>query len=140
MTSREYHYHQQRKCNGCKKRFPKVQLQKCENDEEIEHLCDNCNDGTWYCMACGRFCAGITSFDFGIHKGFCDNCADQIQDDENNYFNEGDCYDGGEYSGDDSPELTDDDAFAWECCGCMVSQTNPGPCNICGNPTDPMYF
>lgn len=33
----------------------------------------------------------------------------------------------------------DEEPFAYGCCGCMASQINPGSCNICGNPTDPMY-
>jgi hypothetical protein len=41
---------------------------------------------------------------------------------------------------DEHEDYGDDEVFGYECCGCRRSQGNAGPCNICGNPTDPMYF
>jgi hypothetical protein len=48
-------------------------------DREQIHLCPDClkADGS-FCLGCGEFCAGMTSFDF-IHPGFCDSCWDEIQ-------------------------------------------------------------
>lgn len=68
------------KCEECNNDFP--QLNRCENNDEEEWLCDDClNKSIWYCHSCGQFCAGITSFEFGPYNGFCDNCADQLRDD-----------------------------------------------------------
>jgi hypothetical protein len=62
------------KCGECGLSFPKNQVLKCINGEETEWLCDNCNDGTWYCKCCGQFSAGISSFEI---SGLCDNCRDE---------------------------------------------------------------
>jgi len=87
-------------CDECGMFFDKKVMHKCyspsenvdEPDEEV-YLCPECNDGTWYCMGCGQFCAGISSFDFGEHAGYCDNCWDEIKSnerDEEDDYNSGD--------------------------------------------------
>jgi len=32
-----------------------------------------------FCAGCGTFCAGIESFEFSEVYGYCDNCADEIK-------------------------------------------------------------
>jgi hypothetical protein len=77
---------------------------KCTyTDGEQIHLCPDClkADGS-FCLGCGEFCAGMTSFDF-IHPGFCDNCWDEIESDD---------WDADEYDADDIdawPQDDDDD-------------------------------
>jgi len=71
-------------CDNCKKDFDQEVMLKCylpddeSNEDIIEYLCPKCNNGNSYCMACGRFCAGMESFTFGRHPGYCDDCADEI--------------------------------------------------------------
>lgn len=78
-------------CEECKKDLET--LNRCVNDEEEEWLCDHClNKSIWYCHACGLFCAGITSFEFGPYPGLCDNCADQIKDSVHEEEDEDDFY------------------------------------------------
>jgi len=45
-------------------------------------LCPDClkADGS-FCLCCGYFCSGIESFDF-VHPGYCDNCIEEMEDDD----------------------------------------------------------
>jgi hypothetical protein len=87
---------QQWECAECKRQLREDLLVKCTrtdsdfpDGEEVEYLCCEClNKSKWYCHHCGVFCAGITSYEFGPYAGFCDNCAEQIEDDydEEDYY------------------------------------------------------
>lgn len=74
------------KCGECGLSYPSKDMLRCVNDDDVEFLCNSCNDGTFYCQCCGRFSAGISSFEV---SGICDNCRDQIEadnfDDEDPY-------------------------------------------------------
>ena len=65
---------------------------ECELDRFTESLCPDCANEQGFCRSCGTFCAGIERFDFGPHEGFCDNCADQIDNDMSDEFNDDDEY------------------------------------------------
>ena len=93
--------YQERTCDECGKSFDAKVMHKCYSPDEdspdgetVVYLCPDCNNGIWYCMGCGVFCAGITSFEFGPLKGYCDNCQDEIEsnmrdeDEESDYFDE----------------------------------------------------
>jgi hypothetical protein len=82
-------------CAECKNSFKKELLIACTipSDDSVEYLCEACLDkSTWYCHHCGTFCAGIESYTFGPYAGFCDNCADQIEDSCRDYDQENEEY------------------------------------------------
>lgn len=74
---------------GCKEAASvKCYLPDTDFDEppDYTYCCKHAKD-EGFCMGCGQFCAGITSFDF-IHPGWCDNCYDEISgndDDEESW-------------------------------------------------------
>lgn len=53
-------------------------------DPPDEVLCPD-HAKLWYCLGCGNFCAGQNSFDF-VHPGYCDNCAHEIQEGEDDEY------------------------------------------------------
>ena len=65
----------------------------CTIDGEIEEmLCPDCIEGSGYCMGCGQFWAGVTSFDFSDIPGYCEHCVDQIKSTCGEYENDDDEY------------------------------------------------
>lgn len=50
-----------------------------------EHLCPLCAHEAGYCPGCGRFWAGVESFDF---SGLCDDCRAEAADDEGDWESE----------------------------------------------------
>ncbi|KXK53808.1 MAG: hypothetical protein UZ05_CHB002001011 [Chlorobi bacterium OLB5] len=57
-------------------------------DGETTKLCPDCIIDSGFCLGCGEYCSGISSFDFSDIPGYCDNCRDEIKsnfdEDENN--------------------------------------------------------
>jgi len=53
--------------------------------------CVDCAPKQGFCWACGQFWGGVESFDFG--PGYCENCASEIEEEEEYYeeYEEG-CY------------------------------------------------
>ena len=48
-------------------------------DQPSEYLCLEHARQAGYCAGCGRFSAGIESFDFGRYPGYCDNCQGELE-------------------------------------------------------------
>jgi hypothetical protein len=46
-----------------------------------EWYCPQHAEENGYCRSCGTFCGGMESFEF-IHPGYCDNCHDQLHEDD----------------------------------------------------------
>jgi len=66
-------------CDECKK--DSDGLMKCDNMGEIEYLCPDCMKDSDYCLMCGYFSSGTEGFDI-VHPGYCDNCIEQMEDDD----------------------------------------------------------
>jgi hypothetical protein len=58
-----------------------------------QYVCYAHRSDEGYCSSCGEFCAGLESFDFGRHAGYCDNCADQLEDFDDEYMADDDYMD-----------------------------------------------
>lgn len=52
--------------------------------EDVSIYCSEHARKNGFCMGCGTFCAGLESFDFGRHPGFCDTCQDEIDANDRN--------------------------------------------------------
>ena len=90
---------QLKKCDTCGKESECITTCEFPSDGSTIDLCPQClkDDGS-FCLSCGQFCSGMSSFDF-IHPGYCDSCWDEIEEmDEEDY----------DYS------LTDDDGGDWD--------------------------
>lgn len=87
-----------KKCDNCGKESECITTCEYPSDGSTTDLCPQClkDDGS-FCLSCGQFCAGMTSFDFH-HPGYCDNCWDEIKEMD--------------YWGDD--ESTEDDSIDWD--------------------------
>lgn len=70
-------------CDDCGKRTDG--LMTCYLDDEKTKLCPDCIENSGYCLGCGQFWAGVTSFDFSPMKGYCEYCVDQIKSDFGEY-------------------------------------------------------
>jgi hypothetical protein len=68
-----------KKCDECGKEKECVITCTYPSDDSTTDLCPDClkKDGS-FCLSCGQFCAGMTSFDFN-HPGYCDTCWDEIE-------------------------------------------------------------
>jgi hypothetical protein len=64
---------------GCDDRDP-IACWHDDPDHPENYYCPEHAMLSGYCGACGHFSAGIDSFDFGRHRGFCDSCEDEIDD------------------------------------------------------------
>ena|ERR1043165_3175857 len=71
-----------KKCDNCGKLSECITTCEFPSDGSTTDLCPQClkDDGS-FCLSCGQFCAGMTNFDF-IHPGYCDNCWDEIEQDD----------------------------------------------------------
>jgi len=52
------------------------------SEEDTEHFYQYCYDHavkSGFCLGCGGFFAGVESFDFSSHRGWCDDCHDEIE-------------------------------------------------------------
>lgn len=75
------------------------------NDENVEiyYYCSEHAKIEGFCPSCGYFWAGIESFDFNLNgMGVCDNCADEIRAetddyDYDDYYGDYDDYDEEDY-------------------------------------------
>jgi hypothetical protein len=96
MTKREIKYHKKKKlikdglslmwdvvrgtrtkCTKCKGTSSTVI--DCVIDGKVEEkLCCDCIENSGYCMGCGQFWGGISSFDFSSIPGYCPHCVDEI--------------------------------------------------------------
>lgn len=95
-----------KKCDECGKESEYITECTYPINDDITNLCPEClkEDGS-FCLSCGAFCAGMTSFDFH-HPGYCDTCWDEIEesnrwDEEEEEWNEHDEYYGAIYPDDD---------------------------------------
>lgn len=53
-----------------------------DEEEPIQWVCFEHVVDAGFCNSCHEFCAGIESFDFGTHAGYCDNCGYEIEEEE----------------------------------------------------------
>lgn len=69
-----------KKCDECGKESEAVMTCEYPSDGSAIDLCPAClkKDGS-FCLSCGAFCSGLTSFDFH-HPGYCDTCWDEIRE------------------------------------------------------------
>lgn len=88
-----------KKCDECGKYSEWVTTCEIPSDGSTTYLCPQClkDDGS-FCLSCGAFCSGMTSFDF-VHPGYCDSCWDEIEADNRDYEEEG--YDPNEFDYDE---------------------------------------
>jgi hypothetical protein len=56
---------------------------------ETFYYCPDHAGQNGFCYLCGDFWGGIESFEF-IHPDICDNCWDQIRDDDSEYYRDDD--------------------------------------------------
>lgn len=71
------------RCEGCGtiKGLVRCSIYDYERDKEIYfNLCVECAPKHGFCWMCGQFWGGVESFDFG--PGYCENCRDEIDYDE----------------------------------------------------------
>lgn len=80
-----------KKCDECGKESEGVITCEFPSDGSTTDLCPTClkEDGS-FCLSCGQFCSGLTSFDFH-HPGYCDTCWAEIE--EMDDWNEDEEYD-----------------------------------------------
>lgn len=50
-------------------------------DGDTTKLCPDCIKDSGFCLGCGNYCSGMESFDiFPRVPGYCETCADEIDD------------------------------------------------------------
>lgn len=67
-------------CDDCGKRTDG--LMTCTFvDGETTRLCPDCIKDSGFCLGCGNYCSGMSSFDFSDMPGYCSDCRDEIKSD-----------------------------------------------------------
>jgi hypothetical protein len=67
-------------CHDCGKRTDGLMRCVYPDGDEIQ-LCPTCMKHSGFCLMCGNFCAGISSFDFSEMPGYCSDCVEEIKND-----------------------------------------------------------
>lgn len=87
-------------CEDCGKRTDGLMTCTYSHDGSTTKLCPDCIKDSGFCLRCGNYCAGMSSFDFSDMPGYCSDCRDEINeefddydehaDDENYYYDDPD--------------------------------------------------
>lgn len=83
-------------CDDCGKRTDGLTTCTYPIDAPDTKLCPDCMENSGFCLRCGHFCAGQSSFDFSEIPGYCSDCVDEIKSDF------------GEYDEDETPDFDED--------------------------------
>jgi hypothetical protein len=68
-------------CDDCGKRTDGLMTCTYAHDGSTTKLCPDCIKDSGFCLRCGNYCAGMSSFDFSDMPGYCSDCRREIKDD-----------------------------------------------------------
>jgi hypothetical protein len=68
-------------CDDCGKRTDGLTTCTYPSDGGTTKLCPDCMENSGFCLICGQFCSGMSSFDFSEMPGYCSDCVDEIKED-----------------------------------------------------------
>jgi hypothetical protein len=68
-------------CDDCGKRTDGLMTCTYSHDGSETKLCPDCIKDSGFCLRCGNYCAGMSSFDFSDMPGYCSDCRDEIKAD-----------------------------------------------------------
>lgn len=69
-------------CDDCGKRTDGLMTCTYAHDGSTTKLCPDCIKDSGFCLRCGNYCAGMSSFDFSPLPGYCSDCRDELNDDD----------------------------------------------------------
>jgi hypothetical protein len=69
-------------CDECGKRTDGLMTCTYSHDGSETKLCPDCIEGSGFCLRCGYYSAGMSSFDFSDMPGYCSECRDEIKAEE----------------------------------------------------------
>lgn len=69
-------------CHDCGKRTDGLMTCTYAHDGSTTKLCPDCIKDSGFCLDCGSYCAGMSSFDFSPMPGYCSDCRDEFDDDD----------------------------------------------------------
>lgn len=69
-------------CDDCGKRTDGLMTCTYAHDGSTTKLCPDCIKDSGFCLRCGNYCAGMSSFDFSPIPGYCSDCRDELDDDD----------------------------------------------------------
>lgn len=74
-------------CDDCGKRTDGLMTCTYSHDGSQTKLCPDCIKDSGFCLRCGNYCAGMSSFDFSDMPGYCSDCRDEIieMEDDDDY-------------------------------------------------------
>lgn len=67
-------------CEDCGKRTDGLMTCTYAHDGSTTKLCPDCIKGSGFCLRCGNYCSGMSSFDFSDMPAYCSDCRDEIND------------------------------------------------------------
>lgn len=67
-------------CDDCGKRTDGLMTCTYAHDGSTTKLCPDCIKDSGFCLRCGNFCAGMSSFDFSNLPGYCRECRDEMDE------------------------------------------------------------
>lgn len=96
-------------CEDCGKRTDGLMTCTYAHDGSTTKLCPDCIKDSGFCLGCGNYCAGMSSFDFSPLPGYCSDCRDEFdsEDDEDDDDDWG--YGWGNEWDDDDPDQAAED-------------------------------
>jgi hypothetical protein len=65
-------------CHECGKRSDGLMTCIYPDGDTIK-LCPDCIQDSGFCLMCGNYCAGMSSFDFSEMPGYCAECVEEIK-------------------------------------------------------------
>lgn len=66
-------------CDDCGKRSDGLMICTYVHDDTTTKLCPTCIKDSGFCLRCGYYSAGCSSFDFSDMPGYCSECRDEIK-------------------------------------------------------------
>ena len=67
-------------CNKCGIKSDGLMTCTYNHSDETIQLCPHCITDSGFCYGCGRYSAGIESFDFSDMPNYCAECQGELQD------------------------------------------------------------